>query len=76
MFAIVLSFLMKQHTDFHKILELIGVGNDRMLKFKFWWLQFQGLGKYQTIYVFVTQNVFGHNSPEKLADWVFVVVFI
>ena len=36
----------------------------------------QGLGKYKTIYVFVTQNVFGHNSPEKLADWVFVVVFI
>ena len=73
MFAIVLSFLMKQHTDFHKILELIGVGNDRMLKFKFWWLQFQGLGKYETIEVIVTQNMFENNSPKKLAHRVFAV---
>ena len=35
-----------------------------------WWLQFQGLGKYKTIYVFLTQNVFGNNSKTKLADGV------
>ena len=39
----------------------------------FWWLQFQGLGKYKTIYVFMAQNVFGNKSRNKLADWVFIV---
>ena len=37
------------------------------------WLQVQGLGKYKTIYVFVTQNVFGNNSRKQLADLIFVV---
>ena len=33
-------------------------------------MQFQGLGKYKTTYVFVIQNVFGNNNNKKLADWV------
>ena len=36
---------------------------------RFLWLQFQGLGKYKTIYVFATQNVFGNNNRKKLAHW-------
>ena len=39
-------------------------------------LQFQGLGKYKTIYVFVTQNMFGNNSRRKLADWFFYCIDI
>ena len=56
-----------------EILELSGVCNEQMWDFSFLLLQFQGLGKYKTIYVFVTPDVFGNNSRQKLADCFFVV---
>ena len=34
-------------------------------------MKFQSPGKYEPIYVFVTQNVFGNNSREKQAEWTF-----
>jgi len=34
-------------------------------------IQFQGLGKFTTVFVFVTHNVSGHNSRRKLAHWAF-----
>ena len=58
-----------------EILEMSRGRNGQMLncQFVFLWLQFQGLGKYKTIYIFVTQNVFGNNRRKKLADSFFVV---
>ena len=53
------------------LLELSGVCNEQMLNFILLWLQFQGLGKYKTIYVFVSQHVFGNNKRNKLADCCF-----
>ena len=34
-------------------------------------MEFQSPRKYEPIFVFVTQNVFGNNSRNKLADWTF-----
>ena len=48
-----------------KILESSRKCNDTMLNCSFASLQFQGLGKYETMYVFMTQNVFGNNSRKK-----------
>ena len=74
MFAAVLSFRIIKIQVFNKIVELSGLCKDSVEFQFFLWLQFQGLGKYKTIYVFVTQNVFGNNSRnKKLVDWFFVV---
>ena len=34
-------------------------------------MKIQSPGKYELIYVFVIQNVFGNNSQKKLDDWTF-----
>ena len=65
MFAAVLSFLIIKNTGFYEILELSRGCNDKMCKFNFWRLQFQGF--------FPTQNLFGYNSRNKLVDLFFVV---
>ncbi len=51
-----------------KILELSGKCNETMLNCNFASLQFQGLGTYETMYVFMTQNVFGTNCQRNLSD--------
>ena len=51
-----------------EILELSGECIETMLNCSFASLHFQGLGKYETMYVFMTQNVFGNNSRKKMAD--------
>ena len=77
MFAAVLSFLIiKKVQVFMKILELSRECNGKMLIFSFCVWQFQGMGKYKTIYVFMTQNVFGNNSRIQLADWFFCCFYI
>ena len=68
MFAAVLKFLIIKIQVFMKILELTGVCKEKMLISNFVWLQFQGLGKYKTIFGFVTQNVFGNNSRKETVD--------
>ena len=71
MFAAVLKFMIIKIQVFTKILELTGVCKEKVAISNFVWLQFQGLGKYKTIYVFVTQNVFGNNSRKKQANLIF-----
>ena len=61
---------------FIEILELIGKCNETTLNCSFALLQFQGLGKYETLYVSMTQTVFRNNSRQKKCPSVFLLLFI